>query len=79
LGKPYPDYSASAYKYPACLRNAATSASFPFFGVWLSDNQRRKVWVVCFSDTVTGPLRQLFFVVVLPVGTVVEPSVARRM
>jgi hypothetical protein len=36
-------------------------------------------WLVCFSDTVTGPLRQLFFVVVLPDGTVVEPSVAKRL
>jgi hypothetical protein len=36
-------------------------------------------WLICCSDTVTGPLRQLFFVVVLPDGTVVEPSVARRM
>src|ERR1700730_5644959 len=29
-------------------------------------------WLVCFSDTVTGPLRQMFFVVLLPDGTVVE-------
>ena len=36
-------------------------------------------WLVCFSDTVKGPLRQLFFAVVLPDGTVVEPSVSRRM
>jgi hypothetical protein len=36
-------------------------------------------WLVCFSDTVKGPLRQMFFVVVLPNGTVVEPSVARRL
>src|ERR1700720_2439683 len=25
-------------------------------------------WLVCFSDTVKGPLRQLFFVVLLPDG-----------
>jgi hypothetical protein len=31
-------------------------------------------WLVCFSDSVTGPLRQLFFAVVLPDGTVVEPE-----
>ena len=36
-------------------------------------------WLVCFSDTVKGPLRQMFFVVLLPDGTVVEPRVARRM
>jgi hypothetical protein len=33
-----------AYKYPACLRNAAASASLPFFGLCLSDSQRRRVW-----------------------------------
>jgi hypothetical protein len=36
-------------------------------------------WLVCFSDTNKGPLRQLFFVVLLPDGTVVVPSVAKRM
>jgi hypothetical protein len=36
-------------------------------------------WLVCFSDTVKGPLRQMFFVVVLPDGKVVEPSVSRRL
>jgi hypothetical protein len=36
-------------------------------------------WLVCFSDTVTGTLRALFYVVVLPDGTVVEPSITRRM
>jgi hypothetical protein len=36
-------------------------------------------WLVCFSDTIKGPLRQLFFVVVLPDGRVVEPSVAKRL
>jgi hypothetical protein len=34
-------------------------------------------WLVCFSDTVKGPLRQLFFVVLLPDGTVVEPRALR--
>src|SRR6202790_4028148 len=28
-------------------------------------------WLVCFSDTIKRPLRQLFFVVLLPDGTVV--------
>ena len=36
-------------------------------------------WLVCFSDTVKGPLRQLFFVVLLPDGTVVVPRVAKRL
>jgi hypothetical protein len=36
-------------------------------------------WLVCFSDMNKGPLRQLFFVVLLPDGTVVVPSVAKRM
>jgi len=36
-------------------------------------------WLICFSDTVKGPLRQMFFVVLLPDGTVVEPRVARRL
>jgi hypothetical protein len=35
-------------------------------------------WLVCFSDSVKGPLHQIFFVVVLPNGTVVEPSVSKR-
>jgi hypothetical protein len=35
--------------------------------------------LVSFSDTVKGPMHQLFFVVVLPSGTVVEPRVERRL
>ena len=35
-------------------------------------------WLACYSDTVTGPLRQLFFAVVLPDGTVVEPEAEKR-
>src|ERR1700719_1023898 len=35
-------------------------------------------WLVCFSDTVKGPLRQLFFVVLLPDGMMVEPRVEKR-
>src|SRR6202165_828137 len=30
-------------------------------------------WLICFSDTIKGPLRQMFFVVLLPDGPVVEP------
>ena len=36
-------------------------------------------WLVCFSDTVKGPLRQMFFVVLLPDGTVVVPRVEKRV
>jgi len=36
-------------------------------------------WLVCFLDTVKGPLRQLFFVVLLPDGTIVLPKVAERL
>jgi hypothetical protein len=36
-------------------------------------------WLVCFSDSAKGPLRQLFFVVVLPDGRLVEPTIAKRL
>jgi hypothetical protein len=36
-------------------------------------------WLVCFSDTIKGPLRQLFFVLLLPDGAVVVPSVEKRL
>ena len=36
-------------------------------------------WLISFSDTVKGPLRQMYFVVLLPDGTVVLPKVAERM
>jgi hypothetical protein len=36
-------------------------------------------WLVCFSDTVKGPMRQMFFVVLLPDGTVVVPRVEKRL
>ena len=36
-------------------------------------------WLVCFSDTVKGPLRQLFFVVLLPDGTIVVPRVEKSL
>jgi hypothetical protein len=35
-------------------------------------------WLVCFSDAVKGPMRQMFYVVLLPDGTVVVPKVAER-
>ena len=36
-------------------------------------------WLICFSDTIKGALRQFYFVVLLPDGTVVEPTVAKRL
>ena len=36
-------------------------------------------WLISFSDTVKGPLRQMYFVVLLPDGTVVLSKVAERM
>lgn len=33
-------------------------------------------WLICFSETTKAPLRQMYFVVLLPDGTVVEPRVA---
>ena len=36
-------------------------------------------WLISFSDTIKGPIKNMFFVVLLPDGTVVVPSVARRM
>jgi hypothetical protein len=36
-------------------------------------------WLVSFSDTVKGPMHQLYFVVVLPDGNVVEPKVEKRL
>jgi len=35
-------------------------------------------WLVCFSDSAKGPIRNMFFVVLLPDGTVVVPKVAQR-
>ena len=36
-------------------------------------------WLVCFSDTVKGPIKNMFFVVLLPDGTVVVPKVEHRL
>jgi hypothetical protein len=36
-------------------------------------------WLVCFSEAIKEPMRQLWFVVVLPDGTVVEPRVEKRL
>ena len=36
-------------------------------------------WLLSFSDTVKGPMHQLFFVVVLPNGNVVEPRIEKRL
>src|SRR6476620_3324553 len=36
-------------------------------------------WLVCFSDTIKGPMRQMYFVVLLSDGTVVVPRVEKRL
>jgi hypothetical protein len=36
-------------------------------------------WLVCFSDTIKGPMRQMYFVVLLPDGTVVVPRVEKKL
>ncbi len=36
-------------------------------------------WLVCFSDTIKGPIQRLFFVVILPNGMIVKPKVAEWM
>jgi hypothetical protein len=36
-------------------------------------------WLVSFSDTTKGPMKQMFFVFVLPDGTIVEPRVEKRL
>jgi hypothetical protein len=36
-------------------------------------------WLISFSDTIKGPMRQMFFVVLLPDGTVVVPRVEKRL
>jgi hypothetical protein len=36
-------------------------------------------WLVSFSDTMKGPMRQMYFVVLLPDGTVVEPKVEKSL
>src|ERR1700720_989959 len=36
-------------------------------------------WLVSFSDTIKGPMRQMYFVVLLPDSTVVEPRVEKRL
>ena len=36
-------------------------------------------WLISFSDTVKGPMRQMFFVVLLPDRTVVVPRVEKRL
>jgi hypothetical protein len=40
---------------------------------------RYRSGLVCFSDTVKGPIKSMFFLVLLPDGTVVVPSVAKSL
>ena len=36
-------------------------------------------WLVSFSEAIQGPAKQMYFVVVLPDGRVVKPSVSKRL
>jgi hypothetical protein len=36
-------------------------------------------WLVCFADTVSGPIQHLLFAVVLPDGKIVQPSFSDRL
>jgi len=36
-------------------------------------------WLVCFTDTTTGPVQRLFFAVVLPGGKIVQPRVSESL
>jgi hypothetical protein len=36
-------------------------------------------WLVCFSDAIKGPIKNMFFVVLLPDGTIVVPRVEKRL
>ena len=36
-------------------------------------------WLISFADTTQGPMKQMFFVVLLPDGRIVEPRVAKLL
>jgi hypothetical protein len=36
-------------------------------------------WLICFSESIKGPVRQMDFVVLLPEGAVVVPRVEKRL
>jgi hypothetical protein len=36
-------------------------------------------WLICFSDTIKGSMRQMYFVVLLTDGAVVLPKVEKRL
>jgi hypothetical protein len=36
-------------------------------------------WLVCFADTVSGPIQHLLFAVVLPDGKIAQPSFSERL
>jgi hypothetical protein len=64
----------------------AADAMTSFYGIQVGALETQELrtspmpfWLLSFSDTVKGPLRQLFFVVVLPDGRVVEPKVEKRL
>jgi hypothetical protein len=67
---------------------AETAADFmtSFYGVQVGALETQEFrqqpvpfWLVSFSDTVKGPMHQLYFVVVLANGNVVEPRVEKRL
>jgi hypothetical protein len=62
----------------------ATDSMTTLYGVQMGGLEMQELrtspipfWLISFSGTIKGPLRQLFFVVVIPDGKVVEPRVAK--
>ena len=52
-----------------------------FYGIKIGALQTQEFWIspvpfwlICFSDTVKGPIKNILFVVLLPDGTVVVPK-----
>jgi hypothetical protein len=84
-------FEASEQNSPnAITREKAAEIAADFYDDFLPRTSRRTgdsgishiagpVWLVCFSDTVKGSLRQMFFVVLLPDRMVVEPRVEKRL
>ena len=61
-------------------RTRAGTGRWPLRGdVGRSKTMPVAFWLICFSDTIKGALRQFYVVVLLPDGTVVEPTVAKRL
>jgi hypothetical protein len=67
---------------------AETAANFmtTFYGIQIGALEAQELrtkpvpfWLVASSDTVRGPIKEMYLVVVLPGDTVVEPGVAKRL